>query len=54
MILFRKLHNIVEALDINTDGKRNVVFTDGRQKGAEMNQPVYSVGNNNLLEIFKV
>ena len=34
--------------------KRNILFTNRRQEGREVNEPVYSVSDDDLLEAFKV
>lgn len=42
------------TFNVDANGEWDILFTDGRQQGAEMNHPVNSVRHHRLLEAFEI
>ncbi|CAN8001949.1 unnamed protein product, partial [Ixodes hexagonus] len=53
-ILLAQFHDVVDAFHVDAHGERHVALADGRQEGAEVDEPVHPLVDHNLLEVLEV
>ena len=52
--LFAELYHVVETLDVDSDRQGDVVLAHGGEEGGEVDEPVYPLVHNDLLQTLKV
>ena len=46
--------DVLMTFNVDPYGQGDVIFTDSWEEGTEVNQPVNTVGHNNLLKVLEV
>jgi len=53
-VLFGEFDDVVDAVDVDADGKRDVGLADDAQQRAEMHQPINALVHHQLLQLLEV
>ena len=52
--MFAELYHVVETLDVDSDRQGDVVLAHGGEEGGEVDEPVYPLVHNDLLQTLEV